>query len=86
MAFPDAHAMRHDELTARPARTLREAEADPRDWLEGPEAEAARRAVAALEAAPRASRAARLARLVARLAWIGGAGFALGAVLNHWRG
>jgi hypothetical protein len=36
MVYVPPHELRHDELAARAARTLREVEAGPDDWLEGP--------------------------------------------------
>jgi hypothetical protein len=36
MVYVSPHALRHDPETARAARTLREVDARPTDWLEGP--------------------------------------------------
>src|SRR3954466_14634057 len=72
-AFPQPHELRHDPVIARAARELREVEATPGDWIEGPEQRAQRRErlLAMLEPdAPRqAPSLARAARAVARTAW-----------------
>lgn len=42
MVYASEHELRHDAVTARAARTLREAEGDPQGWLETPEQRAER--------------------------------------------
>jgi hypothetical protein len=67
MVYVPPHALRHDALTARAARTLREVETSPADWLEGPQRRAER-----LELAPASPW-----RLVAAATGLGVGGLAL---------